>query len=183
MSAVMFEIGDGPVVPLLVWVDRDQVLEVQSKLPSWLATFKGPATSAGGGYEPPHSATHGDKNAWTLEPWGADHLPAAKWILSVLGDGQRKILAALLGAEKGLWTSELRTIGGYPEDTRMSGPFKAIGGRFRRTGHRPLWNGDKVKDSKKGQLLWVGEEQARAVFATALVAGWPDVAAEFGVTP
>ncbi len=172
---------EGPVVPVLLYVPTEQVLEVQAKLPGFLATI-GATTASTGGYEPPYPATHGGHDAWTLQPWALGDEAAACWILSVLGEGQRRILAALLGAgTKGFWTSELRNIGGYSDDTRMSGPFKAIAGRFRRTGRRPLWNGNKVKDPMKGQLLWVGDETARMLFAVALVSDWPDVAAEFAV--
>jgi hypothetical protein len=182
MTAVELEFGDPPVVPVVVWVSKARVLEVQAKLSELLASLAVPGTRAGG-YHPPFSASHGGPDAWTLDKWTGGDLPAAEWILSVVSDGHRRMLAALLAAgAQGRWTADLRAIGGYDDGTRMSGPFKAIGGRFRRVGRQPMWNGGKVKDPMKGQLLWVGDEAAKAVFSAVLVAGWPELAAEFGVT-
>lgn len=84
-------------------------------------------------------------------------------------------------ARDGIWTGELRRVSGYDDSTSMSGVFKALGGRFRATGHRPVWNGGP-KDSQKGQLLSVLEDAAGDLFTKVIKENYPDLAAEAGIT-
>ena len=60
----------------------------------------------------------------------------------------------------------------------MSGVFKAIGGRFRSVGLKPLWNGG-AKDVEKGQKLSVLDDNARQLFANLITIQYPDLADEF----
>jgi hypothetical protein len=169
------------LVPLLVWAPANKVLAIQDQIAALLATqFSG--ERHGGAYEPPFSSTHGPKNAWQLPAWEGDEEDAAKWILRVVSDNQRRVLAHLVGAgTHGVWTADLRHTAGYDASTSMSGVFKAIGGRFRSVGLRPLWNGGP-KDPEKGQKLNVGDDNVQLLFARLIRSHYPDLAAEFNMT-
>jgi hypothetical protein len=133
-------------------------------------------------YRPPYSNTYGPKDAWALPAWQdpADE-PAARWILGELGPKQRKVIALVLAAgPDGIWTNDLRHASGYGDAAGMSGVFKAIGGRFRRCGRRPVWNGGE-KQPGKGQLLSAQDPVALAVFVRALLAEHPGLAGEVGL--
>lgn len=169
--------GDA-IVPLVTWVRADQAPLVQAQIAQLLTQVSASGASE---YRAPYSNTHGPRDAWELPRWAADDVQAATWIMNVLGPNQKRVVALLIAAgSEGVWTGELRHAAGYDEATSMSGVFKAIGGRFRATGHRPVWNGGP-KDSQKGQLLQVGDATARELFAAVIKAAYPDLAKEFGI--
>jgi hypothetical protein len=171
--------GADQLVPLVTWVPAGRALHIQAEIAELLAR---PALDGGNEYRPPYSNTHGPKDAWDLPRWTADEEPAAGWILGVLGPNKRRVIAHLIAAgTTGIWTGELRRAAGYDDATTMSGVFKAIGGRFRATGFRPLWNGGP-KDSQKGQLLTVLDDTAHKLFTKVLKANYPDLAKEVGIS-
>jgi hypothetical protein len=94
--------------------------------------------------------------------------------------GRRGVAHLIAAGAQGVWTGDLRRSAGYDDATTMSGVFKAIGGRFRATGHRPVWNGGP-KDSQKGQLLTVADETARELFPNVLKTKHPELAEECGI--
>lgn len=107
--------------------------------------------------------------------------PAADWIARSLGPVQFRVVAHLVAAgPEGVGTGELRRTAGYDPATSMGGVFKAIGGRFRSVGRKPLWRGGE-KDSQKGQRLRVPDGPARALFRAALRGVAPTIADEFGL--
>lgn len=166
------------IIPLVTWVKAKDAPLVQAQIAQLLVQLE---AANGSDYRPPHSNTFGPKDAWELPRWAADEESAAAWILSVLGPNQRRVVAHLVAAgATGVWTGDLRRSSGYDDAATMSGVFKAIGGRFRATGHRPVWNGGP-KDSQKGQLLTVGDETARTLFANALKTNHPETAKECGI--
>lgn len=166
------------LVPLVTWVRAADALLVQEKIARLLVPVE---AATGADYQPPYSNTFGPKDAWELPRWAADEKSAATWILGDLGSNQRKVVAYLIAAgAAGTWTGNLRRSAGYDDATGLSGVFKAISGRFRATGHRPVWNGGP-KDSQKGQLLTVGDETARTLFADVLKANHPETATECGL--
>lgn len=166
------------LIPLVNWVKASEAPYIQAQIANLLSE---PAVGDGSAYRPPYSNTYGPSNAWDLPKWKPGEEAAAAWILSVLGDNQRKVVGRLVAAgTEGVWTGELRRIAGYDDSTSMSGVFKAIGGRFRATGHRPVWNGG-TKAPQKGQKLTVLEETARALFTSVITSSYPDVAQEFGI--
>ena len=168
-------------VPLVVWTTAEQVLRLQAQFAQWLAEQESVSSSQGGAYTPPHSNTFGPKDAWTLPAWTGSEEDVAAWIVGVLGSNQRRVLAHLVAAgPEGVWTGELRRRAGYDDSTSMSGVFKAIGGRFRSTGLRPVWNGGE-KDPQKGQRLRVFDDNARALFLSVIKARHPDLANEYGI--
>jgi hypothetical protein len=171
--------GEDPV-PLLLWVRADQVLAVQARLTQFLVAE--PAGDGNGGaYKPPFSSTYGPKDAWNLPAWRGDEQEAARWILGVVGDNQRRVLAYLISAgPDGVWTGQLRHAAGYDDSKSMSGVFKAIGGRFRSVGLKPLWNGG-AKDPNKGQRLSVLDGNVRLLFANLIRSNYPALAAEFSI--
>lgn len=174
-----FNFGDDDLVPILFYVKGSQVLDAQAAVRQFLAGS--PAQVTDGPYKPPFSNTHGPKDAWELPKWTGEEHDAAEWIVGVVGTNQRKVLANLVAAgPDGVWTGELRHNSGYDGATSMSGVFKAIGGRFRSVGLRPVWNGGE-KDSQKGQRLSVPDGPARELFAEALKAKYPDLAEDFGI--
>jgi hypothetical protein len=102
------------------------------------------------------------------------------WILGVLKPNQKPILGRIIAAgARGVWTTELCRAGGYHNPASLPGVLKAIGGRFRATGHRPLWNGGP-RDAQ-GQLLSVRDETAGQLFAKVLKANHPDLAQQCGM--
>lgn len=172
--------GTDPV-PLVVWTTAEQVVRLQAQVAQLLAEQESAASSQGGAYAPPHSNTFGPKDAWSLPAWTGSEEDAAAWIVDVLGSNQRRVLAHLVSAgPEGVWTGELRRRAGYDDSTSMSGVFKAIGGRFRSTGLRPVWNGGE-KDPQKGQRLRVFDDNARALFLKVVKARHPDLAKEYGI--
>ncbi|MCU1486192.1 MAG: hypothetical protein JWN67_2938 [Actinomycetia bacterium] len=173
--------GGDDLVALVTWVPAKHALEAQNAFQRLVSSLG--ATSKAGGYIPPHSNTYGGDNAWSLpEMTFPEDVPPVRWILSVLGSAQRRIVAGLVAAgPAGIWTGELRHLAGYDDAVGMAGVYKAIAGRFRRTGRQPVWLGGE-KDSQKGQLLTVPDGDARAMFTTAFVEDYPDIAAEFGLT-
>ena len=174
-----FNFGDDDLVPILFYVKGRQVSDAQAAVHQFLAGSRRETTE--GPYRPPFSNTHGPKDAWELPKWTGQEHDAAEWILGVVGTNQRKVLANLVAAgPNGVWTGELRHNSGYDGATSMSGVFKAIGGRFRSVGLRPLWNGGE-KNSQKGQRLAVADGPAREIFAKVLKAKYPDLAEEFGI--
>lgn len=167
------------VVPVVTWVKASEATYWQGQFAQQVASSIASDTD---GYRPPHSSTHGPKDAWELARWQHGEERAAAWIVRDLGPNQRRILARLVAAgAEGVWTGELRRAGTYDDGTSMSGVFKAIGGRFRATGHRPIWNGG-AKDSQRGQKLTVQDGIAREVFASVIRDAYSDLAVEFGVT-
>ncbi|MDQ1677141.1 MAG: putative restriction endonuclease [Actinomycetota bacterium] len=167
------------LIPLVTWVRVDRAPFIQAQIAQLLTE---PAADGGREYKPPYSNTYGPKDAWDLPRWAAEEQPAASWVLGDLGPNQKRVIAHLVAAgSDGVWTGELRRSAGYEDATTMSGVFKAISGRFRATGHRPVWNGGP-KDSQKGQLLNVGDETARQLFAKVLKANHPDLAQEYGIS-
>jgi hypothetical protein len=167
------------LVPLVHWVRADRASSIQAQIAHLLAEQGGKDSAT---YSPPYANTYGPKYAWDLAEWRLGEEPAAAWILSVLSTSQRRIVARLVASgSEGVWTSELRRVAGYDHAKGLSGVFKAIGGRFRATGHRPVWNGG-VKGGEKGQLLAVLDENARTVFATVLKANFSDLAEEFAIS-
>jgi hypothetical protein len=171
--------GSDPV-PLLVWVPANKVLAIQDQVAELLGAQSG-GKGHGDAYEPPFSSTHGPKNAWQLPAWDGDEQDAAKWILRAVSDNQRRVIAHLVGAgTNGVWTAELRHTAGYDVSKSMSGVFKAIGGRFRSVGLRPLWNGGP-KDPERGQKLNVGDNNVRLLFARLIRSYYPDLAEEFNI--
>lgn len=173
--------GGDDLVPLVTWVQAKYVLQAQGEIQLVVSNLG--ATPTTGGYVPPHRNNYGGDNAWSLPPMTApEDVPAVRWILSVLGSSQRRIVAGLVGAgPAGIWTGELRHLAGYDDSVGMAGVYKAIAGRFRRTGRQPVWFGGE-KDSQKGQLLTVPDGDARTMFTEAFVEDYPDLAAEFGLT-
>lgn len=172
--------GNDPV-PLVVWTTAEQVLRLQAQVSQLLAEQESVASSQGGAYAPPHSNTYGPKDAWSLPAWTGSEEDAAAWIVGVLGSNQCRVLAHLVAAgPEGVWTGELRRRAGYDDSTSMSGVFKAIGGRFRSTGFRPVWNGGE-KDPQKGQRLRVFDDNARALFLKVIKARHPGLAKEYGI--
>lgn len=171
--------GSDPV-PLLVWVPANKVLAIQDQIAELLGA-QSDGKGNGGTYKPPFSNTHGPKNAWQLPAWEGDEQDAAKWILRAVSDNQRRVLAHLVSAgSDGVWTVELRHTAGYDPSKSMSGVFKAIGGRFRSVGLRPLWNGGP-KAPEKGQKLNVGDDNVQQLFANLIRSYYPDLAAEFSI--
>jgi hypothetical protein len=171
---------DSDPVPLLFWVPADKVLATQAQVAELLRAQSG-GIGDGGAYKPPFSNTHGPRDAWQLPPWEGNEQDAATWILRVVTDNQRRVLAHLISAgQSGVWTAELRHTAGYEPGSSMSGVFKAIGGRFRSVGLRPLWNGGP-KDSEKGQKLHVGDENVKRLFANLIMNCYADLAAEFRI--
>jgi len=171
--------GSDPV-PLVFWVPADSALAMQAQLAQLLMAQPG-SSSGGGAYNPPFSNTHGPKDAWQLPPWKGDERDAAKWILDSVADNQRRVLAYIVSAgTDGVWTIDLRQRAGYDSSKSMSGVFKAIGGRFRRVGLRPLWNGGP-KEPHKGQLLNVRDDNAQRLFASLLRSHYPELATEFNI--
>lgn len=73
----------------------------------------------------------------------------------------------------GVWTGQLRQTAGSDESKSMSGVFKAIGGRFRSVGLKPLWNGG-AKDFDKGQKLSGLNDDARLLFADLIRSHYPE---------
>ena len=184
MPTASFELQVAPdgsdPVPVLFWVRADQVLEAQAHLTQFLVGHAG-KNAPGDAYRPPFSNTHGPKDAWQLPAWTGDEREAATWILHAVGDNQRRVLAHLVSAGRsGVWTSDLRDSAGLDTSKSMSGVFKAIGGRFRSVGLRPLWNGGP-KDPEKGQKLNVGDQKVGLLFANLLKSHYSDLAAEFGI--
>jgi hypothetical protein len=170
----------GDLVPLLIWARADQVLAIQDRLAQLLVAQSG-GSGNGGAYKPPFSNTYGPKDAWDLPAWEGDEQDAASWILRVVGDNQRRVLTHLISAGRyGVWTGELRQTAGYDDSKSMSGVFKAIGGRFRSVGLKPLWNGG-AKDPDKGQKLSVFNENVRLLFADLIRSHYPELAAEFSI--
>lgn len=170
--------GDDPV-PLLFYVPARDVLEKQAAIQQLLTAH--PAEPGDGPYKPPFPNTHGPKDAWDLRRWTGTEQNAAEWIVGVVGTKQRRVLINLVAAgPDGVWTGELRHNAGYDGDTSMSGVFKAIGGRFRSVGLRPVWNGGE-KDSQRGQRLSVPDGPARVLFAEVIKVKYPELAAEFGI--
>ncbi|WP_369132021.1 hypothetical protein [Modestobacter sp. I12A-02662] len=166
------------MIPLVTWVEASRASLIQSQIAQLLVRSE---PGGGGEYRPPYSNSFGPKDAWELPRWAANEESAATWILGVLGPNQRRVIARLIAAgTDGVWTGELRRSVGYDEAMTMSGVFKAIGGRFRATGHRPIWNGGP-KNSQKGQLLSVRDETARELFARVLRARYADLAEEYGI--
>lgn len=107
-----------------------------------------------------------------LEPSGLDRQRGGRSGLNRrrAREQQRRVLAHLVAAgPEGVWTGELRRRAGYDDSTSMSGVFKAIGGRFRSTGLRPVWNGGE-KDPQKGRCLRVFDDNARALFLSVIKA-------------
>lgn len=169
----------GDLVPLVTWVLAQDVLRVQGGINQLLV--RQPSVDVDGQYKPPFSNTYGPKNAWDLPAWNGDEEAPAAWILKAVGTNQRRVLAHLIaGGIDGVWTGELRRTAGYDDSTSMSGVFKAIGGRFRSTGLRPVWNGGE-KDSQKGQRLSVQNEKAGALFARIIKKEYPELAEEFDI--
>ena len=141
---------DSDPVPLLFWVPANKVLATQAQVAELLGAQSG-GMGDGGAYKPPFSNTHGPRDTWQLPPWEGNEQDAAIWILRVVTDNQRRVLAHLISAgQSGVWTMELRHTAGYEPVSSMSGVFKAIGGRFRSVGLRPLWNGGP-KDPKRAR--------------------------------
>ena len=104
-----------------------------------------------------------------------------RWILRNVGDSRRCIIAHLVSTgTEGVWTSQLRQTIGYDDSKSMSDVFKAIVGRFRSVGLRPLWNGGP-KDHEKGQKLSVNDNTVRLLFATLIKSDYPDLAKEFRI--
>lgn len=166
-------------VPVVTWVPARDVLRVQEGINQLLG--RKTSTDGSGRYKPPFSNTSGPKNAWELPAWNGDEEAPAAWILEAVGPNQRRVLAQLIaGGTEGVWTGSLRRTAGYDDSASMSGVFKAIGGRFRSTGLRPLWNGGE-KDSQKGQRLNVRNEKAGALFAGIIKEKYPELAEEFGI--
>lgn len=166
------------LVPLVTWVKAKDAPVIQAQIAQLLVR---PEARSGDDYKPPHSSTFGPKDAWELLRWEADETSAATWILSNLGSNQRRVIALLIAkGAAGVWTGDLRRLAGYDDATTMSGVFKAISGRFRATGHRPVWNGGP-KDSQRGQQLTVADDTARKLFAAALKTNHPETAEQCGV--
>lgn len=165
----------GQLVPLVAWVRADEALRVQKVIYQLLTEVRSDTRDE---YKPSFPNTHGPKDAWDLPQWTADDASAAAWILNVLGPRQKRVVAKLVAAgADGVWTSDLRRFAGYDDATSMSGVFKAIGGRFRATDRRPVWNGGR-KEPQKGQLLSVADETARLLFAHVLNSEHPDLIRE-----
>lgn len=179
---VPFASSGDSLVPLVHYIPVDKIGMVQERLPQMLAELLGAASSADADdYTPPFNANHGPKDAWALPGWSESDAPAAAWILSRLIDPQRRIIVHLVAAgTEGVWTAHLHKSAGYAVNVRMSGPFKAIAGRCRSAGLRPLWNGG-VKAPGKGQLLTIGDPLVRSIFAAAIKEHHPALAAEFGI--
>jgi hypothetical protein len=197
VTANTFEVpvnpAPGDLVPLLFWAraDRTDSLQAQvhrlingeSVLPEGPPVRPAPPDGAPAEpWRPPHSSTYGGKDAWRLPEWtNPEDRPAAAWIFDVLGPNQRRVLAQLLAAgPDGVWTTELRLTCGYEEVKSMSGVFKAIGGRFRSVGRKPLWRGGP-KDAQRGQRLSVPDGPAAILFQSVIAERYPQVAAEFGL--
>ena len=174
-----FSIGDDDLVPVLFYVKGSRVLDAQAAVQQFLAGS--PAQVTDGPYKPPFANTHGPKDPWELPKWTGEEHDAAMWIVGVVGTNQRKVLANLVAAgPDGVWTGDLRHNSGYDGATSMSGVFKAIGGRFRSVGLRPIWIGGE-KNSQKGQRLAVPDGPARGLFAEVLKAEYSDLAKDFHI--
>jgi hypothetical protein len=132
-------------------------------------------------YVPPYDRSNGPQDAWELPGWMDDDGPVARWLLSDLGPNQRRILVSIVAAgREGVWTGDLKRAAGYDDSTSNSGIFKAIGGRFRRVGRRPIWNGGE-KDTRRGQRLTAKDDIARELFRTIIRDEYPELAAEAGL--
>lgn len=171
--------GGGEIVLLLTFVPARDALKVQAAISQLLRRDRD--AEARGVYKPPFNGTHGPKDAWELPAWNGDDDEAAAWILGVIGPNQRNVLVRLVaGGIEGVWTGELRRMSGYEESASIGGVFKALSGRFRSTGFRPVWDGGE-KDSQKGQRLRVLEENAHTLFVRVIKQTYPALAAEVGI--
>ena len=79
----------------------------------------------------------------------------------------------------GVTTSEVLTASGYGPDTSASPVFKAISGRLRRVGGKPLWRGGEQTET--GQLLSVPNGAPRELFVSILQSDYADLATESGI--
>lgn len=140
--------------------------------------------SAGGTsdiYVPPFKSTDGGKDAWDAAEWTnpADE-PAARWLLGDLPENQRRIVARLVAAgPDGVSTSAVLAFGGYGPETSASPVFKALGGRFRRVGRKPVWRGGEQTDA--GQILPVPNGSPRELFVHVIKTDYPELASELGL--
>lgn len=169
--------GPGDIVAVTTWMPAQLAPQFQLKAAELLSALSG-AAALDGAYVPPFGSTHGPANAWELAFWtDPEDRPAASWILADLNSKQRHVIAMLAANPAGVWTNDLREECGFTG--KMSGTFKALGGRFRRCDRRPMWNGgDK---GTKGQLLTVKHEGALAIFVAVLAEEYPDLAAQVGL--
>lgn len=140
-------------------------------------------TSAGldANYRPPFKSTDGERDAWDAPEWSdpADEA-AARWLVNDLPENQRRVLARLVaGGPDGITTGAVLAFGGYGPDTSASPVFKAIGGRFRRVGRKPVWRGGGQTDA--GQNLPVPHGPVRDLFVRVLKGDHPDIAREVGL--
>jgi hypothetical protein len=184
----MVKVGSTPIVAgaddlvgVTTWVRGRLVPSFQEGAFRLLQELSGSVRESEGDYSPPFPNTHGPKDAWELPRWEAQDLDPARWILQNLGPKQRRIIAGILAAGvDGIWTGDLRRFSGYDDAISMSGVYKAIGGRFRRVGRRPVWNGGE-KESQKGQRLNVADPTAMHLFRELLLQDYPELAEEAGI--
>jgi len=131
-------------------------------------------------FVPPFKSNDGDRDAWAAPAWGETDSAAARWLLDDLPPNQRRVVARLAAAgTTGVTTSELLAAGKYDPGTSASPVFKAISGRFRRVGRKPLWRGGEQTET--GQLLSVPDGTARHLFVSILLDEYSDLAAEFDI--
>jgi hypothetical protein len=170
--------SEGDFVAVSLWMPAAIATVFQPKAVALLEALTG-AAAADGEYAPPFDSSHGPKNAWDLPYWvePADR-PAARWILGDVNAKQRRLVAMLTANPAGAWTKDLGAACGF--DGRMSGTFKAIGGRFRRCDRRPMWNGGEK--GAQGQRLTVKDPGALSVFTAVLLEDYPELAAEVGLS-
>ena len=140
------------------------------------------ASKEGGSqFVPPYKSTDGEKDPWAAIEWSnPEDEDAARWLMNDLPDNQRRILVRLIAAgADGITTSAVLAFGGYGPETSASPVFKAIGGRFRRVGRRPVWRGGEQTSS--GQVLPVPEGPVRDLFVSVLISDHHDLAVEVGL--
>lgn len=166
-------------VAVVIWTKARLARALQREAMALLTRLEMVA-APGEPYAPPHPNNYGGRDAWQLPTWSdPEHWPAARWIVTDFAAPHRRILARLLAGGE-VATGELRRVGGYDERFKVGPIFKAIAGRFRSIGLRPIWvGGERTPD---GMLLSIPEGPGRDLFIRAFVTDWPELAAEFGLS-
>lgn len=166
------------IVVVPVYCQARHAAAVQRHAVDFLATL---THSPESGYQPPFKSSDGPENPWDLPPWNdPTDEPAGRWILGVVSDAHRHILGDLLAAgDEGVTVGTLLVAAGYSPGTSGAGVFKAIAGRFRRVGRRPVWDG--AENTEDRMRLFIPESEGRDLFTRVLRDDHPDIAAAVGL--
>jgi hypothetical protein len=172
MSIQMLTPEDGDIVGVVVWLEARQAPSFQRAALRWLDALQSTPDGPDGdnqAFAPPFTSDYGPEDAWDLPDWRPqEDLPALKWLLSDLRDGQRRMVEAFVAAgQDGITSEELRVAGGYTSVAGLPGALKAIVGRFRSVGRRPVWDWTD-KPTPNGKPYWVKEGPVRSFFRRAL---------------